>query len=72
MTKGRVTPAPGVRVRIGDLLYWITQADAPTELDDVTCVTEVDVQPAGGGAMPSSPIINAELVGTEEISYGSI
>lgn len=67
-TKGRVVPKAGVRVRICGLAYYVASAEDPTEIDELTVVTECDVQPGPDGKFDGSPIVNAELVGTQEMT----
>jgi len=58
-TIGKADIKPGSRVRICGLVYIVTDADTPTELDDEVAVTECDVQPGDSGG---KSVINAELV----------
>jgi len=58
-TTGRATPTKDSRVRFCGLIYIVTAAESPTELDDVTAVTECAVQPADAGG---KTVINAELI----------
>lgn len=60
VTKGRCAPAKGGRVRVDGLVYVVTSAEEPTELDDVTSVTEAEIQPAG--AVPGIPTLPARLL----------
>lgn len=58
-TTGKANIQSGSRVRVCGLVYIVTGADTPTELDDEVAVTECDVQPADTGG---KVVINAELV----------
>lgn len=58
-TNGRATPKKDARVRICGLVYIVTGAEEPTELDEETIITECDVQPSDTGG---KQVINAELV----------
>lgn len=61
-TAGRTKLAKDARVRFCNLIYIVTSADEPTELDELTAITECDVQPADHGG---KTVINAELVKKE-------
>lgn len=58
-TVGRADLKAGSRVCICDLIYIVTGADTPTELDDEVSVTECDVQPSDAGG---KSVIKAELI----------
>lgn len=45
-TTGRAHPKVGSRVRIDGLVYLVTSAEEPDELDDETVITSCDIQPA--------------------------
>lgn len=55
----RAVPKKGGRVRVDGLVYIVTQADEPTELDETTLVTDVELQPAG--PVPGIPTIPARV-----------
>jgi hypothetical protein len=59
-TRGRSHPTKGSRVRVEGLVYIVTHAEEPTELDDIIAVTDVELQPAG--TVPGIPTLNAEIV----------
>lgn len=60
MTTGKAAPTKGARVRVDGLIYIVTAAEDPTELDEVTAVTEVEIQPAG--PLPGIAPIEAQKV----------
>jgi len=62
--KSAGSPVKGSRVRFGGLVYIVTGAESPTEIDDYTAVTECDVQPAD--APRGTKVIEAELIQEEQ------
>ena len=60
-TRGRAVLSKGVRVRVGGLVYVVTSASPPDELDDDVALTECDVQPAD--APRGTRVVDANLVG---------
>jgi len=60
---GRGKLSKDSRVRFCGLIYIVIAADEPTELDELTAITECDVQPADHGG---KTVINAELVTKKE------
>lgn len=62
-TTGRGKLAKDSRVRLCGLVYIVISADEPTELDEMTAITECDVQPADHGG---KTVTNVELVTKKE------
>lgn len=60
VTKGKAAVKKDGRVRIDGLVYVVTAADEPTEIDDTTAVTEAEVQPAG--SVPGVPTLNTRRI----------
>lgn len=60
VTSGKATPTKGALVLVNDLIYIVTSAEEPTELDDTTAITEVEVQPAV--SHPGAMVIRARSV----------